>query len=119
MIKNNLTWFVKIPDSIEPGNYILRHEIIGLHAAGSANGAQNYPFCFNLAISSSGTDKPAGVLGTELYSSGMPGIVWDLFRKQTSYPIPGVSPPLSRCCWLPGPPVRPCRFRNLTLSCPI
>lgn len=32
-----------VPQHLAPGNYVLRHEIIALHAAGQANGAQNYP----------------------------------------------------------------------------
>ena len=95
LIKNDLTWFIKIPESIEPGNYVLRHEIIGLHAAGQTNGAQNYPFCFNLAISSTGKDKPAGIPATQFYKANSPGIVFDLFSKHDSYPIPGVSSPYS------------------------
>ncbi len=60
-VANNNTWLVKIPSTIAPGNYDLRHEIIALHATSQLNGAQNYPFSFNLAISSNGTDKPAGL----------------------------------------------------------
>lgn len=43
MIKNNNTWTVQIPASIKAGNYVLRHETIGLHEAGNVGGAQNYP----------------------------------------------------------------------------
>ena len=43
LIANNNSWTVKIPTSIAPGNYVLRHEIIALHSAGTADGAQNYP----------------------------------------------------------------------------
>lgn len=82
---------MQIPKDIAPGNYVLRHEIIALHAAGQLNGAQNYPFCFSLAISSSGTAQPAGVLGTELYKNTDPGIKFDLFTKFSTYQIPGVS----------------------------
>ena len=45
LINNNLTWSVTVPSSIAPGQYVLRHEIIALHSAGQANGAQNYPKC--------------------------------------------------------------------------
>ena len=45
IIKNNLTWTVTIPSSIAPGQYVLRHEILALHSAGQADGAQNYPKC--------------------------------------------------------------------------
>jgi cellulase len=43
MIANNMTWTVKIPSSIKAGNYVLRHETIALHSAGTAGQAQNYP----------------------------------------------------------------------------
>ncbi|KEZ42747.1 hypothetical protein SAPIO_CDS6033 [Scedosporium apiospermum] len=90
LIKNDLTWFVKIPESIAPGNYVLRHEIVALHAAGQPNGAQSYPFCFNLAISSKGTDHPEGRTFEGYYSQNEVGIVWDLFGKSAAdYKIPG------------------------------
>lgn len=89
LIKNNNTWTVQIPTSIATGNYVLRHEIIGLHAAGQANGAQNYPQCFNLAITSSGTDNPAGIPATSFYKATDPGIKFDLYGSFTSYTIPG------------------------------
>jgi cellulase len=74
MIANNNTWSVKIPTTIKPGNYVLRHETIALHQAQGVGGAQNYPQCMNLMISSDGTDAPAGVLGTELYKDTDPGV---------------------------------------------
>ncbi|KAG9229118.1 glycoside hydrolase family 61 protein [Amylocarpus encephaloides] len=92
LIANNNTWTITIPKTIATGNYVLRHEIIGLHAAGQANGAQNYPQCFNLAITSEGTDNPAGVLATTFYKATDPGIKFDLYSAFTSYAIPG--PPL-------------------------
>ncbi|KUJ06371.1 glycoside hydrolase family 61 protein [Mollisia scopiformis] len=94
MIANNNTWTVVIPPTIAPGNYVLRHEIIALHAASQANGAQNYPFCVNLAISSTGTDKPAGVLGTTFYSAKDPGV---MFNIDVAPPIPAYT--------IPGPPL--------------
>ena len=90
LIANNNSWLLRLPTDIEPGNYVLRHEIIALHAANQADGAQNYPFCFNLAISSAGTKRPDGLLGTALYKSSDPGILFSLFVKYTSYVIPGV-----------------------------
>ncbi len=80
-----------IPKDIAPGNYVLRHEIIALHAAGQVNGAQNYPFCYSLAISSDGKANPEGVLATSLYTPTDPGIKFDLFSHFTDYTIPGVS----------------------------
>jgi hypothetical protein len=42
-VENGFSWNVKVPSSLAPGSYVLRHEIIGLHSAGNPNGAQNYP----------------------------------------------------------------------------
>ncbi|KAL6408222.1 hypothetical protein AUP68_08074 [Ilyonectria robusta] len=69
LIDNGIGWLVQIPESIKPGFYVLRHEIIALHSAGNADGAQNYPQCFNLEITGSGTEVPTGTLGTELYKA--------------------------------------------------
>jgi cellulase len=43
MIGQNNTWPVTVPESLAAGKYVFRHEIIALHGAGSANGAQAYP----------------------------------------------------------------------------
>lgn len=89
MIGNNNTWLVQIPASIKAGNYVLRHETIALHSAGSVNGAQNYPQCFNLEITGSGTEVPAGVLATELYTPTDPGIEVNIYVSGLDYQIPG------------------------------
>ncbi|KAI1381614.1 glycoside hydrolase family 61 protein [Hypoxylon crocopeplum] len=86
---NNNSWLIRIPEDIAPGNYVLRHEIIALHAAGNANGAQSYPFCYNLAIDSKGTANPSGIPATEFYKAADPGIKFDLFSHPTAYVIPG------------------------------
>ncbi|CAG8951507.1 hypothetical protein HYFRA_00007423 [Hymenoscyphus fraxineus] len=89
LIANNMTWTVTIPSSIATGNYVLRHEIISLHSAGNAGGAQNYPQCLNLAVKSSGSDKPAGIPATSFYTANDPGIKFDLYSTLTTYTIPG------------------------------
>ncbi|OBT94208.1 hypothetical protein VE01_06978 [Pseudogymnoascus verrucosus] len=89
LIANSNTWVATIPADIAPGNYVLRHEIIALHSAYDANGAQNYPQCINLVVTGSGTAKPAGVAGTELYKSTDAGILIDIYKTLTSYAIPG------------------------------
>lgn len=89
LIANNNSWMVQIPSNIAPGNYVLRHEIIALHSAGQANGAQNYPQCFNIQVTGSGTDSPAGVVGTSLYTPTDEGILFNIYRSLDSYPIPG------------------------------
>lgn len=89
LIANNNSWMVQIPPNIAPGFYVLRHEIIALHSAGQPNGAQNYPQCFNLQITGSGSDTPRGVRGQALYTDSDPGILINIYQPLDSYPIPG------------------------------
>ena len=82
-------WTVTIPSSVAAGNYVMRHEIIALHSAENADGAQNYPQCINLQVTGSGTAKPSGTLGEALYKETDPGILFNPYTKVNSYPIPG------------------------------
>ncbi|KAJ5469239.1 Endoglucanase-4 [Penicillium diatomitis] len=92
LIANGNSWMVEIPPKLAPGNYVLRNEIIALHSANNADGAQNYPQCFNLQVTGSGSDKPSGVLGTDLYSPTDPGILVNIYQSLASYTIPGPAP---------------------------
>ena len=58
-------WEVTIPPTLATGEYILRHEILGLHVAYAVNGAQFYPSCVHLKVTGTGSDAPSGV--------GLPG----------------------------------------------
>ena len=91
LIANGNGWMVKIPEDIKPGFYVLRHEIIALHSAETADGAQNYPQCINLEITGTGTQQPSGVLGTELYKPSDAGILFNIYTSVTAYPVPGPS----------------------------
>jgi cellulase len=55
LIKNNNTWTATIPLGLKSGNYVLRHKIIAFHSAAQKNGAQNYPQCINLKVTSPGS----------------------------------------------------------------
>lgn len=44
---SNISWAVTIPAKLAAGSYVIRHEIIALHAASSTDGAQAYPQCVN------------------------------------------------------------------------
>jgi cellulase len=92
LVKNNNTWTVAVPTGIKKGNYVLRHETIALHQAGSEGQAQLYPLCFNLAIDSDGTDEPTGVKGQELYKSGDPGLKINIYTSLSTYEMPGPTP---------------------------
>lgn len=100
LIANNNSWLVEVPPTLTPGPYVLRHEIIALHYAAQTNGAQNYPQCFNLwvegdatasASSAGGTpvDKDQGGLAVDFYKADDPGIAIDVYKKMTTYEIPG------------------------------
>jgi lytic cellulose monooxygenase (C1-hydroxylating) len=87
---NGFTWTTTIPATLKPGNYVLRHEIIALHASQDLNGAQNYPQCINLKVTGSGTELPAGIPATQLYTAQDPGIHVNIYwPRLTSYTIPG------------------------------
>lgn len=75
LIANNNTGSATIPTTLKAGSYVLRHEIIALHGAGSENGAQNYPQCINIEVTGDGTEMPEGTAGTALYDTQEPGIL--------------------------------------------
>lgn len=89
LISNNNSWTVTVPSGLASGSYVFRHEIIAMHGANSEGGAQNYPFCMNIAITGGGSDSPSGTLGTALYTSTDPGILFNPYTTLTNYTIPG------------------------------
>ncbi|USP80186.1 lytic polysaccharide monooxygenase [Curvularia clavata] len=89
LIANNFSWDITFPN-VAPGNYVVRHEIIALHAAGQTNGAQAYPQCINFKVEGSGTAKlSGGVPATSFYTANDPGIKFNLYTSFSSYPVPG------------------------------
>lgn len=97
LIADGNQWTVNIPESLAPGNYVLRHEIIALHSGGQENGAQAYPQCINIEVTGSGVADPCSsgadcVAGTSLYTASDEGILYDIYSGDNSaYPIPGPS----------------------------
>jgi hypothetical protein len=69
---NPSLWSEKIPETLRPGNYLIRHEIISLH---SANKPQFYPECAHLDVKGNGEGVP-----TKEYLVKIPG-VWNMDRK--------------------------------------
>ncbi|KAI9644402.1 hypothetical protein NHQ30_007759 [Ciborinia camelliae] len=88
LIANNNTWTSTIPADLAAGKYVVRHEIIALHGAEAADGAQNYPQCINLEITGSGSLAPSGTLGEKLYTPTDAGILVNIYAA-LSYVIPG------------------------------
>ena len=89
LVANNNSWTVTIPASLKAGAYVLRHEIISLHAARSDNQAQNYPQCVNLMVSGGGSKTPSGASPTTFYKRTDAGILIDIYNNLVSYVIPG------------------------------
>jgi len=78
-----------IPSCIEPGQYLLRHEIIALHAASSYPGAQFYMECAQINVTGGGSASPATVSFPGAYSGTDPGIKINIYQTLANYTIPG------------------------------
>jgi lytic cellulose monooxygenase (C1-hydroxylating) len=90
MMTGNKKSFVRIPNGLKAGAYVLRHEAIALHTAQSQE-AQFYPQCVNLKVTGSGTALPSyGVPGTRIYQPREAGLIFDLYNQpHSSYTMPG------------------------------
>ena len=55
-------WIITIPPTLAPGEYIVRHEILALHIASLPMGAQFYPHCIQIRVTSGGASElPKGI----------------------------------------------------------
>ncbi|KAH0579350.1 Cellulose-growth-specific protein [Termitomyces sp. J132] len=88
---------VTLPDTLAPGNYLIRHEIIALHLATSMGGAEFYPSCSQFTVGGSQTGAPTDkelVSFPGAYSDSDPGIFDpDVFNSGSPYTFPG--PPIA------------------------
>ena len=93
LARQNASWTATIPASIAPGEYLLRHEILGLHVAGKSMGAQFYPTCVQVKVSGSGTARPKGVSLPGAYKpedkAGILVELWRVNQGQVQYTAPG------------------------------
>jgi len=93
LIANQGLQNIPIPSCIEDGQYLLRAEIIALHAASSSGGAQFYMECAQINVSGgSGAKTPTTVSLPGAYSASDPGILINIYQTLTSYTIPGPTP---------------------------
>ncbi|TGO34067.1 hypothetical protein BHYA_0214g00180 [Botrytis hyacinthi] len=79
-----------IPSCLSAGSYIVRHEILALHAAWTYPGVQFYPSCHQIQVTGSGTSTgPSSKVAIPgVYKATDPGIVYDMYAVQP-YKIPG------------------------------
>jgi len=91
MVAGNAGYQYTIPSCLEAGYYLVRHEIIALHAAYSYPGVQFYPGCHQLQVTGSGSTVPSSLVAFPgAYQSTDPGITYDAYQA-TTYTIPGPS----------------------------
>ena len=101
---------IRIPECIEPGQYLLRAEMIALHGAASYPGAQFYMECAQInVVGGTGTANPSTVSFPGAYAGSDPGVTKNIYYPPvTSYVIPG---PSVFTCGAggspPSPPVTP------------
>ncbi|KAF2198078.1 hypothetical protein GQ43DRAFT_175822 [Delitschia confertaspora ATCC 74209] len=90
LIKNGGEQTITIPSCIAPGQYLLRGELIALHAASSSKGAQFYMECAQInVIGGSASKTPSTVSFPGAYSANDPGILINIYGTLKSYTIPG------------------------------
>ncbi|KAF4576625.1 hypothetical protein EYR36_004603 [Pleurotus pulmonarius] len=94
-----------LPSCIAAGQYLLRVEIIALHAAGSYPGAQLYMECAQLQITGGGNTSPATVSFPGAYKGSDPGITINIYQTLSGYTIPGPRP--FSCSGSPAPTQAP------------
>ncbi|PVF98303.1 hypothetical protein CPB86DRAFT_362987 [Serendipita vermifera] len=82
---------VRIPSSIQAGQYLLRVEHIALHSAGSSGGSQHYISCAQLNVTGGGSASPSPLVAFPgAYSPSDPGILINIYWPvPTSYTPPG------------------------------
>ncbi|KIJ61718.1 lytic polysaccharide monooxygenase [Hydnomerulius pinastri MD-312] len=89
---NDSIYTFTIPSSLKPGQYIIRHEIIALHAVSNLTDplAQFYPSCIQIEVTGSGTAFPTSFVSFPgAYTPDSPGIIYDVYTNTSAYPIPG------------------------------
>ncbi|KAG8694846.1 hypothetical protein FRC09_009564 [Ceratobasidium sp. 395] len=80
------TFKTKIPETLADGDYLVRHEIIALHNAGSKGGVEFYPSCLQLRIQNSNAGRSIITASPTVsfpgaYSATDPGILVDVFSQ--------------------------------------
>ncbi|KAH6911459.1 glycoside hydrolase family 61 protein [Coprinopsis sp. MPI-PUGE-AT-0042] len=89
--KGNVSF--SIPECLASGEYLLRVELIALHAASILQGAQFHMGCAQIKVSGSGDVIPADTVSFPgAYTARDPGILISLFPGVTNYTIPGPAP---------------------------
>ncbi|KAK4237157.1 glycosyl hydrolase family 61-domain-containing protein [Achaetomium macrosporum] len=96
LVANKGKYDFTLPAALAPGKYLVRQEIIALHEADAAynvnpaRGAQFYPSCVQVEVTSGGSAVPNENFDFNTgYTYSDRGIVFNLYGSFSSYPIPG------------------------------
>ena len=93
LIANGGVQTITIPRCLAPGQYLLRGEVLALHAASTQGGAQFYMECAQVTVtaaSGAAVESPATVSLPGAYSATDPGILINIFYPTvTNYTAPG------------------------------
>ncbi|KAF8310781.1 hypothetical protein DL93DRAFT_1571220 [Clavulina sp. PMI_390] len=95
LFTNSLKYSVMIPQGIPSGQYLVRHEILALHAT---NAPQYYPSCIQVQVNG-GTGSLSSIASSDFttfpgaYNPSDPGYKFNIYYPPyTSYPIEGPQP---------------------------
>jgi Auxiliary Activity family 9 (formerly GH61) len=95
LIDNNGHLSVTVPSDIEGGNYLVRPELLALHAAqDNPPDPQFYVGCAQINLEGTGSAKPATVTIPENYVDiSMPGLTFNIYKTPLALPYPMYGPP--------------------------
>ncbi|KAJ8454291.1 hypothetical protein ONZ45_g8731 [Pleurotus djamor] len=116
LMADGMSWTSKIPAQLAPGQYLMRHEIIALHSAGSP---QYYPACAQVNVRGSGQGTPSD---SDLVS--LPGLYNgvtfpNIYTDFGSFTVPGPPPVTFDGSAAPAPgPARPSAPSTSTSTAP-
>ncbi len=89
LMKAPTSYTYTIPSCLKKGFYLVRHEIIALHAAYAYPGAQFYPGCHQLNVTGSGSTVPSSLSAFPgAYKGTDAGITYDAYKGECSSSLP-------------------------------
>lgn len=104
IIENNGHLSVNIPADIQAGYYLVRPELLALHAAAdNPPDPQFYVGCAQVFVQGSGNETPKGVnIGEGTYDLDTPGMKFNIWDKPMKLPYPMFGPPVYKGAAAPG-----------------
>ncbi|GAB1312408.1 cellulase [Madurella fahalii] len=96
LVENRGKWDFTLPAAVAPGKYLIRQELLAHHESDTAynvnpaRGAQFYPSCVQVEVTSGGSAVPDENFDFNTgYTYADPSIVFNLYAGFTGYAIPG------------------------------